>query len=298
MIPTYNPRQEHLEQALRSVLMQDPGPDRMQIEVVDDCSPDLDVASFVKNIGGERAAFSRNETNLGLARAWNRCVDLSKGTWVHILHQDDYLLPGFYSKLEEAQNAHPEVSLVATRCFIVDDGGCIEEVTPRVRSLENGGRDVEGLFYHSPVRFPGIVVRKSFYEKYGGFRKDLTFTLDMEMWVRTISNSGGVILPQILACYRYTAGNATSGLIRSSEALRDELRMNRIFKQDHPNFDLERANRIVCRYAIGRAESFARLGDSSAASANFRFWREHAPLSLRVEHYIRNAGRKVVKAWH
>src|SRR4051794_29434054 len=101
MIPAYNPRADHLEQALRSVLIQDPGPERMQIEVVDDCSPEVDVAALVKRIAGEQVAFSRNDRNLGLARGWNSCVSRSRGDWVHILHQDDYVLPGFYQLHEE-----------------------------------------------------------------------------------------------------------------------------------------------------------------------------------------------------
>ena len=44
MIPTYNPRADYLEETLRSVLQQDPGPEQMQIEVVDDRSMD-DTAS-------------------------------------------------------------------------------------------------------------------------------------------------------------------------------------------------------------------------------------------------------------
>jgi len=68
MVPTYNPRPEHLEQALQSVLMQDPGPERMQIEIVDDCSPDVDVAALVKTIAGDRVKCSRNAKKLGLAR--------------------------------------------------------------------------------------------------------------------------------------------------------------------------------------------------------------------------------------
>jgi cellulose synthase/poly-beta-1,6-N-acetylglucosamine synthase-like glycosyltransferase len=39
MIPTYNARADYLEETLRSVLRQDTGPEQMQIEVVDDCSP-------------------------------------------------------------------------------------------------------------------------------------------------------------------------------------------------------------------------------------------------------------------
>ena len=54
MIPTYNPKAEYLSQALVSVLQQAPGPEQMQIEVVDDCSPGTDVAALVKSIAGER----------------------------------------------------------------------------------------------------------------------------------------------------------------------------------------------------------------------------------------------------
>lgn len=294
MIPTYNPRPEHLEQALRSVLMQDPGPDRMQLEVVDDCSPDVDVAALVKGIAGERIAFSRNVENLGLAGGWNRCIDRSKGVWVHILHQDDYVLPGFYAHLEQTQKAHPEVSLVATRSFIIDDDGCIEGATARVRSLENGGHDVQDYFYQNPVPCPGIAVRKSFYEQHGRFRKDLTYALDMELWARSISNGGGVISTQILACYRKSTGNATSSLIPSAEALRDEWRVNRIFEQRYPNFDLKRADRNVCRYALMRAEALVESGDYSGARANLKFWKEHAPIIMRIERLLRNAASRAL----
>jgi len=45
MIPTYNPRADYLEETLHSVLQQNPGPKQMQIEVVDDCSPGMDVVA-------------------------------------------------------------------------------------------------------------------------------------------------------------------------------------------------------------------------------------------------------------
>jgi len=40
MIPTYNARADYLEETLTSVLQQDPGSEQMQIEVIDDHSPD------------------------------------------------------------------------------------------------------------------------------------------------------------------------------------------------------------------------------------------------------------------
>ena len=40
MIPTYNPRADYPEETLHSVLQQDPGPEQMQIEVIDGRSTD------------------------------------------------------------------------------------------------------------------------------------------------------------------------------------------------------------------------------------------------------------------
>lgn len=155
MVPTYRPREEYLRQTLESVLRQDPGPEQMQIEVVDDSSPDVDVAALVKSIAGARIAFSRTPRNLGLAGCWNTCLERSRGQWVHILHQDDYVLPGFYQRLEEASRAHPEVSLIAARSFFVDEEGVIWHVTERVRNLENGGKVVDDFFYGCPLQCAG-----------------------------------------------------------------------------------------------------------------------------------------------
>jgi glycosyltransferase involved in cell wall biosynthesis len=59
MIPVYNPSADYLAETLRSVLQQDSGRERMQIEIVDDCSPDVDVEKVVKCIAGDRVAISK-----------------------------------------------------------------------------------------------------------------------------------------------------------------------------------------------------------------------------------------------
>src|SRR5438034_11453647 len=95
MIPTYNPRAEYLEETLKSVLQQDPGPEQMQIEVIDDGSTDNTVSEVVRRIGAGRVAFHAVPQNRGLANTWNLCVERARGNWVHILHQDDTMLPCF-----------------------------------------------------------------------------------------------------------------------------------------------------------------------------------------------------------
>ena len=101
MIPTYSPRAEYLEETLKSVLQQDPGPEQMQIEVIDDGSMDKTASEITRRVGAGRVTFHAEPQNRGLANTWNRCLERARGDWVHILHQDDFVLPGFYDLLRK-----------------------------------------------------------------------------------------------------------------------------------------------------------------------------------------------------
>jgi glycosyltransferase involved in cell wall biosynthesis len=297
MIPAYNPRPEHLEQVLQSVLMQAPGPERMQIEVVDDCSTEVDVASVVKGIAGERVASFRNQKNLGLAGCWNACTSRSRGIWVHILHQDDYVLPGFFERMEKAAQSHPEVGLIATRSFGVDHEGLIESITPRLAALEAGSRSAAAFFYSNPLRCPGVAIKRAIYEEHGGFRDDLPFTLDWEMWVRAISRSGGLVTSEILAAHRRTPGNETERFLRSAQALPDIERVQTIIAATHPEMDLKKAKSLRCADALYLARTYSQKGDRTAASANLRYWRDNASLRQRALSIVASMIRRASAAF-
>ncbi len=285
IIPTYDPTQTQLEQALRSALSQDRGRAAMEIAVVDDCSPNFDVESAVHGLAGDRVHYSRTSENKGLAGCWNTCISRARGEWIHILHQDDYVLPGFYEKIEEIARAHPDVGLIAVRSFFVDEDGVVTGVTPRIRSLENGGRSLEEFLYDNPLQFPGIVVRKSAYEKHGGFRSDLTYTLDWEMWARIVGEEGGVVSPSVLACYRVTTQNTTNRLARNGETLNDRTRLNRLFGERYKDFDRKIANQRTCEMALYHAQVFGRSGDKQAEQAHLKYWRRNAPMAVKARRY-------------
>src|SRR6476659_2783793 len=101
MIPTYKPRADYLKQTLRSILQQDPGSEQMQIEVIDDCSMDDTASEVTPRVGAGRVTFHAEPKNRGLDNTWNRCLERARGDWVHILHQDDFVLPKFYDLLRK-----------------------------------------------------------------------------------------------------------------------------------------------------------------------------------------------------
>jgi glycosyltransferase involved in cell wall biosynthesis len=94
MIPVYNCL-GYLQKTLSSVLAQDPGPEIMQIAVIDDCSSDGDVWALVQQLGKGRVEYFRQEQNRGSLRNFETCLNRSRGHWVHLLHGDDWVAPGF-----------------------------------------------------------------------------------------------------------------------------------------------------------------------------------------------------------
>lgn len=281
MIPTYRPQEAYLRRTLESVLQQAPGPDQMQIQVVDDCSPEVDVEKMVAAIAGARVTVTRTPTNLGLARCFNFCIERAAGQWVHILNHDDFVLPGFYARMSRLAAQHAEVSLLASRSFSVDEQDVIMAVTPRLPELEAGGRAAGSFYYANPLQCPGVVVRRKFYEEHGGFRPELVFVLDVEMWARVVSRAGGVVLPDVLACFRTSEGQTTSRLERSGESLRDVERLIEIYASEYPEFDRQRSLRQLCEKTLEQARNFSKAGDAEAARANWDFWRT-LPATLRL----------------
>ena len=219
MIPSYNPRAAYLEETLRSVLAQDPGPERMQIEVVDDCSPKGDLAALVKAIAGERVQLSRTERNLGLAGCWNACIERSRGEWVHILHQDDWVLPGFYPRFEALSKTVQGIDAAFARYIHADADGHWTWIAPL--GMRNTGifKDFDILTATwLPMQCPAVVVKRSTYERLGGYRNDIPYVLDWEMWCRIAASGRWGYVAHPGAVWREHDQSETTRLRKSGEA--------------------------------------------------------------------------------
>jgi len=295
MVPTYRPQARYLEKTILSVLRQNKSAEEMQIEVVDDCTPDANVKELVKCIAGDRVAFSRTPANLGLAGCWNKCIERSTGEWVHILHQDDYVLPGFYDRLATAARLNPDVCLLAARSFFVDEEDVIIGVTPWKKELSQVIQRANEFYYTTPIQCAGVVVKRTFYETHGGYLAQLKYLLDCEMWVRAICACGGLVTPDVLSCYRVYGDGETNRLARNGELLHDYERLNALFARRFKDFDRNKALDRVCSIAWTQAAQFAKQGDRSAADANMQFWKTHAPIRHKLRKYIMEFGRTLQK---
>lgn len=223
VIPTYNPDQALLEIALRSVLDQDVPPEMMEILVVDDGSPSGSPEAWIKEWAGDRVKVINNSHNSGLARIWNFCVESSSGQWVHILHQDDVIAPGYYDALQKGIEANPGAAAAFSRFSYIDDQGVELNQGPLEQAEPGLLRGFMERLVTSEVRIicASISVKREAYEKLGGFRTDLCHALDWEMWIR-ITNAYPVFYhPEVLASWRQHAGAMTSSQMLTGDNVRD-----------------------------------------------------------------------------
>lgn len=267
MIPTFNCAQ-YLRQTLESVLTQALSPEEMQIEVIDDCSTKDDPEAVVREIGKGRVIFHRKEKNEGATANFNTCIERSRGELVHILHGDDFVLPGFYSQIDDMASRYEDCALLATRSFFVDEGSIITGVTHRLKELEQGGNSYEQFVTGTALQFAGIVICRSFFERSGGFLCPLVHCADWEMWVRAITKGGGVVSTQVMAGYRIFEGNDTSRLVRTGENLRDILRLLLVLSGSIPDFPMVVALKHLLEFSLAQARALRVTGDYEAAAAS------------------------------
>lgn len=271
MVPTYNCAPQAAE-TLNAVLCQAPGPDRMEIVVVDDASSD-DIAGVVARHEG-RVRLHRQPRNLGVPANLTEAIRLSRGRLIHLLHGDDLVDRGFYAAMERAF-ADEEAGAAYCRYAYMDEGG--EEVGLGPPAMDHMGRLPDALrFLASEQRImtPSICVRREAYEKLGGFHPALRCAEDWEMWVRIARHYPIVYVPDVLARYRMQTNSNTGRNVRLARDVEyngiaiDLIRAH--LPAEIANDVAARARRTYARSALDTARDCARHGDVAAAFAQLR----------------------------
>jgi glycosyltransferase involved in cell wall biosynthesis len=221
MIPTYN-RLRYLEETVRSVLEQDPGPDRMQVEVVDNCSTEGDPEEIVRKVAGNRISVYRQPRNVGLHANWNTCISRAHGRWIHILHDDDVVLPGFYNVYERLINRYPDATLLIGPSINVDENSRPMSVSEPMAADEGPVHDFGALqAVRNWIKTPSAVISRAAYEEIGGFCDLLHHTADWEMFFRAGHAGQAVTTTEPYSHYRIHSASDTSRLVLTGENIRE-----------------------------------------------------------------------------
>jgi glycosyltransferase involved in cell wall biosynthesis len=263
MIPTYN-CSNYLKETLNSVLLQAREPSQMQIAVIDDCSTDDDVEAIVKDIGKGRVDFFCQAQNVGSLRNFETCINRSRGKLIHLLHGDDQVKPGFYSKIEELFTKHPSVGAAFTSFSGMDEKGYLLYHNDYIQGYPGIVNDwLLKIARNQCLQTCAVVVKRTVYEELGGFF-GAHYGEDWEMWVRIAARFQVAYSPEDLALYRLHNNNISSRFLATGQNIKDIKTVINIIQDYLPPAKRKeikkRAKRNFSIYFIDNAHKIYKLG--------------------------------------
>jgi glycosyltransferase involved in cell wall biosynthesis len=276
MITAYN-RAGYLEKALRSVLEQAPDSQAMQIEVIHDGGAPESVreqlAAIVHAVGGDRVTFHAHPNNLGHPHVFNLCLERARGHWIHILHDDDWVQPGFYAAIERGIRQAPDVGAAFCRHAYVDQSGTVREFSRLEQKTPGIVPDwLQRIAEACRLQTPAIVVNRKAYEQLGGFCPQAASAFDWEMWKRIAVHYAVWYEPEPLACFRQHLAAESSNNMRTGQQIADTRRAIEISRTYLPKALSERlsqsARNYYALYALQLAEKQLAAGDYTSALTN------------------------------
>jgi glycosyltransferase involved in cell wall biosynthesis len=190
--------------------------------IISDDSPDRACAEIVemtlKNWTG-RWKYFHNTPALGMANNWNRCLQLSSGQYILVIHDDDFLVDkGVENILETIKNIKENKNVLLFGVNVVDSNGRImKKQCFRKKVYLEPKEAIQKLTSNSSfVRFPGIVVNKDCFKDVGYFRSDVGGVADLEMWIRLLSQYGLLCIPLETSAYTVHSSALTMDMFNKS----------------------------------------------------------------------------------
>jgi glycosyltransferase involved in cell wall biosynthesis len=262
VIPTYN-YGHYIGETVESALGQTYSP--IEIIVVDDGSTDDTQERLT--VYGDRVRYIHQQ-NRGLSAARNTGIQTAQGEFVALLDSDDLWLPDKVKRQVTVAIQQPDIGLVATERFAIDETGRrLDYVTGRCSRegfCELTARELLEFPAFSPS---SVLARRDCLLTVGGFNESLTAVEDMEMWVRVAARFRVVRLNATLTAQRFhsrSMSHQADSMFRNHRKAIDQL------FADIPQLHERQGWRRVAEARMYREVAFMRFsgGDRTGALAD------------------------------
>ena len=227
-IPTYN-GEKFLAETLNSVLCQTYP--NLEIIISDDNSQDntIEIANSFKDKSSAEFSVLEHE-QYGLSQNWNFCISQAKGKYIKFVFQDDLLEPNAIAEMVELAEQDEEIGLVfsprtlfATHgdkhydsSFLESHGAKdIHQGWSKLQAIQSGQDLLKDphLFNYSINKIgepTTVLIKKEMFNRVGLFNSDLCQLVDLEMWLRIISDCKVGFVNKYLSHFRLHQDQQTS----------------------------------------------------------------------------------------
>lgn len=187
----------------------------IEIIVVDDCSSD-NTSEVVKSIGDKRIKLFHNENNLGMSGNWNMCVSKANGEFVKLICADDILEPDSIEKEVKCITESQDVVMTINDSKMINDSDEEVGTFPRYhkKGIINGKKLAhKSLIVSNYFGMPSaVLMRKSIFDKVGGFDFAYHYILDFDLWVRIALEGDVYVMPEKLNHFRLRSDSNTGNV--------------------------------------------------------------------------------------
>ncbi len=236
-VPTYEPKPEHLRQALASLTAQTY--QGWNALVHDDGSAKVNVREILDPfLADQRITFKRADERGGIGGNWNACLNYGEATFVQYLFQDDLWEPEYLQRCVEVIHADEKLAFVAANHRYRDDQGQdVEGRYGEIKALRdtlfNGRRSGrkflmqwidQGLTPNLIGEPSFVLMRRKAMEQAGPFAEDMPQFLDVEYWTRLLLVGDWHGIGENLGTFRVHPDGASAQNERTGQGMFDRFR--------------------------------------------------------------------------
>lgn len=141
----------------------------------------------------------------GISDAMNKGGMLAQGEFLLHLHSDDLLAhPSVLSQVDTFFRHHPNTSWAYGRAEIINSVGIATRTTDFIPFCS------KRLRKYNIVTHPATFVSKDLFARSGGFRTDLRYCMDYDLWLRLSEITPAIAIPSILSKFREHTGSLST----------------------------------------------------------------------------------------
>ena len=199
IIPLYN-KAPYIAKAIESVLGQTYRD--FEVIVIDDGSTDqsLEVAKTFEN----KSITIISQPNSGVSTARNNGVKLAKYPYICFLDADDWWHPTFLEEMKQLITDFPDAGIYGSGYYIVKNGQ--ERIAPIgvSQGFERGIIDYCEVYAKTlcmPLTSISVVIPKHIFDEEKGFKSQLKFGEDFDLWIRIALKHKVILVNKPLAYY-------------------------------------------------------------------------------------------------
>jgi glycosyltransferase involved in cell wall biosynthesis len=197
----------------------------LEIVIVDSNSPQNEgaiVREFQQHY--DNIVYLRTEERENSHQSLNRCIQLSRGTYLTLACTDDRRRPDALERLVAVLEERPDIALVYGDVAVTDQENQTWESAPLIGHFRYPEFDRRLLFQVCYLG-PQPMWRRSLHDRYGYFDPDFWLAGDYELWLRLALKEEFLHIPEVLGLYLLSlAGNEHAHperMLRESEMARE-----------------------------------------------------------------------------